>query len=153
MVDTVTVATNDPFIGSYLSSVRVERVIGRGGMAIVYGGVDETLNRRVAIKVISTAHQEKKAYAERFKKEAQLVATWDHPNIIQIYSAGQYGAYYYFIMRFIEGLDLRQLIDQYMSVGQLVPIKDVLSIGRSVADALDYAHKRGSSIGISNHPM
>lgn len=133
----------DPLIGQQLANFRLEHVIGRGGMAIVYYGIDVKLNRPVAVKVIDARYRNDPAYAERFIRESQVVATWRHPNVLQVYYADDENELYYFVMEYIDGLDLRQLIDMYLDEGQLMPIEDVLRIGRAVAEALDYAHARG----------
>lgn len=134
---------DDPLLGQQLANFRLERVIGRGGMAIVYYGIDVKLNRPVAVKVIDARYRNNPIYAERFVRESQVVATWRHPHILQVYYADDQEGLYYFVMEYIDGLDLRQLVDMYNQDGQLMPHQDVLRIGHAVADALDYAHARG----------
>jgi serine/threonine protein kinase len=135
--------THDPLIGQQLGTYRLDRVLGRGGMAQVYYGWDLSLDRPVAVKVIDARYRESPAYAARFVREARTVATWRHPNIIQVYYAGEEDGLYYFAMEYVEGLDLRTLVDRYASDGELMPHADVLRLGRAIADALDYAHARG----------
>lgn len=137
------VANNDPLLGQQLANFRLEEVIGRGGMATVYYGIDVKLNRPVAVKVIDARYRDNPAYAERFVRESQVVATWRHPNVLQVYYADDENELYYFVMEYIDGLDLRKLVDIYNDDGQLMPVEDVLRIGFAVADALDYAHARG----------
>ncbi|MBK8431626.1 MAG: serine/threonine protein kinase [Chloroflexi bacterium] len=131
---------DDPLIGTQLNNYRIDSVLGRGGMAVVYAGWDIKLNRRVALKVIDARFRDKPSYAERFIRESQVVATWDHPNIIKIYYADDAGGLYYFAMQHIDGLDLRQLMDEYHEAGQLFPLDDMIRIGYFVASAIDYAH-------------
>ena len=90
--------SDDPLIGRQLANFKIERVIGRGGMAIVYYGQDVKLERPVAIKVVDAQHRENPAYAERFIREAKTVAAWRHEHIIQIYYADDEDGLYYFAM-------------------------------------------------------
>ncbi|MDJ0751899.1 MAG: protein kinase [Ardenticatenaceae bacterium] len=138
-----TLHNEDPLIGQCLANYRLERVIGRGGMATVYYGTDIKLNRPVAVKVIDARYRNNPAYAERFIRESQIVATWRHQNILQIYYADDQDDLYYFAMEYVDGLDLRQLVDMYNQDNTLMPHEDVLRIGYAVADALDYAHTHG----------
>jgi serine/threonine-protein kinase len=135
--------TNDPLIGRRLSNFRLERVIGRGGMATVYYGWDMKLERPVAIKLIDTRHRDDPSYARRFVNEARAVASWFHPNILQVHFADDEDGLYYFVMEYIQGLDLGELLAQYRQDQELMPQDDVIRIGRAVANALDYAHERG----------
>lgn len=134
---------DDPLIGQQLANFRLERVIGRGGMATVYFGMDIKLERPVAVKVIDARYRNKPEYAHRFIRESRVVATWRHPNVLQIYYADDADDLYYFVMEYIDGLDLRKLIDSYNDDGRLMYHDDVLTIGDAIAAALDYAHERG----------
>ena len=133
----------DPLLGHQLANFRMERVIGRGGMAQVYYGTDVKLHRPVAIKVIDARYRDKPTYAERFVREARALATWRHENITQIYYADDEDGLYYYVMEYVDGLDLGELMTQYVNDGSLMPDDDVLRIGSAVAKALDYAHQRG----------
>ncbi len=134
---------DDPLIGRQLANFRIERPLGRGGMAQVYYGWDVKLQRPVAIKVIDARFRDNPAYAERFVREAQTIAKWRHENIIHIYYADDEDGLYYFAMEYLEGQDLGQLIAQHAARGELMPQAEILRIGRAVASALDYAHERG----------
>ncbi|MCP4539932.1 MAG: protein kinase [Chloroflexi bacterium] len=134
---------DDPLIGSQLANFRIERLIGRGGMAQVYYGWDVKLERPVAVKVIDARYRDNPTYAERFVREARAVATWHHENIIQIYYADDEDGLYYFVMECIEGLNLGELLSQHIAEGGLMPHAEVLRIGRTIASALDYAHEKG----------
>jgi serine/threonine protein kinase len=133
----------DPLLGRQLANFRIQRVVGRGGMAQVYYGWDVKLERPVALKVIDARYRDDPTYARRFVQEARSVATWRHDNIIQIYYADDQDGLYYYVMEFIDGRDLSQLLAAYSADGELMPYDDVLRIGRAVASALDYAHARG----------
>ena len=133
----------DPLIGRQLANYRIERVIGRGGMAQVYYGWDVVLHRPVAVKIIDARYRGSPAYAKRFVQEAQTVALWRHENIVSIYYAGQEGELYYFAMEYIDGVDLGVRMSQYTTAGQLMPHTEAVHIGRAIASALDYAHRKG----------
>jgi serine/threonine protein kinase len=134
---------SDSLIGHQLANFRIERLLGRGGMAKVYYGWDVKLERPVAVKVIDERYRYDLAYTKRFVREARAVATWNHPNILQIYHAGDENGIYYFAMEYVRGLDLGQINQRYANAGELLPLADVLRVGRAVASALDYAHLRG----------
>ncbi len=135
--------TNDPLIGRQLANYRIERLIGRGGMATVYYATDVRLNRPVAIKVIDPHFRAKDSYTARFVQEAQAVATWRHEHIVQVYYAGDVDGLYYFAMEYIDGTTLAQILFDQTTRGQLLPAADVLRYGRAIASALDYAHQKG----------
>ena len=137
----------DLIVGMTLGIYRIERLIGCGGMARVYLGYDTRLERHVAVKLLhiegqanATAYAQ---YAQRFIKEAKAVASLRHENIVQIYYAGDQNGLYYFVMEYIEGRGLNTLIRDYADDGELVPHADILSVGRTIAGALDYAHSKG----------
>lgn len=112
-------------------------------MASVYFGWDLKLQRPVAIKMIDERHRGDPAYIERFQREAQTIASWHHPNILQIYSAGEEDGQVFFVMEYIRGRDLQQALDQYGRAGVSISMAEIVRIGRAVASALDYAHGRG----------
>ncbi len=134
--------TDDPLIGSQLANFRLDRLIGRGGMAVVYLGWDVKLERPVAVKVIDARYRDDPSYAERFVREARAVASWRHENIIQIYYADDEDGLYYFVMECVEGQDLGEVLSQYRVEDGLMPHDQVLRIGRAIASALDYAHEQ-----------
>lgn len=133
----------DPLIGRQLAGFRLERLLGHGGMASVYYGIDLQLERPVAVKVIAERFRGDPEYAERFVREARAMAAWRHANIPQIYQAGEHESISYYVMEYIEGMDLERLLKEYGRAGELPSYVDVLFIGRAIAQALDYAHSRG----------
>jgi serine/threonine protein kinase len=133
----------DSLIGRQLANFRIERMLGRGGMAAVYYGWDVKLERPVAIKVIDAQYRRDRTYAERFVREARAVAAWQHPNILQVHYADDEDGIYYYVMEYIHGPDLEQLLRQYAQSGERMPVEDVLRIGYAIASALDYAHSKG----------
>lgn len=134
---------DDPLIGRQLANFRVERVLGRGGMAQVYYGWDVRLERPVALKVIDTRYRAEPLYADRFLREARAVSTWRHENIVQVYYAGEEEGLYYYVMEHLPGRDLSAILAEYAAEQTYMPHEEVLRIGRAIADALDYAHERG----------
>lgn len=136
-------AYSDPLIGKTLANYRLDRLLGRGGMARVYFGWDLRLHRPVAIKVMDERYRDNPAYTARFVREARAVAAWNHPNISKVFYAGEEEGWPFFVMEYVRGLDLQQLLKQYTSAGELISYSDVLRIGRAMAAALDYAHQKG----------
>jgi predicted Ser/Thr protein kinase len=117
----------------------VEKEIGRGGMAVVYRANERDLRRSVALKVLPPGLALGASVVERFKREAQMAASLDHPNIIPIYRVGQTASMLYLAMRYVEGRSLDSLIAQQ---GALT-VPAVISVLRSAVAALTYAHEHG----------
>ena len=135
---------SEELIGKVLNNnFRVERLLGQGGMAQVYYGMDIGLNRPVAIKVIDERWRNDETYTSRFVSEAQVVATWRHDNIVQVYFAGKDDDVYFFAMEYIDGLALDNVMEHYVQSGEFMPHEDVVKIGRSIASGLDYGHQKG----------
>ena len=125
--------------GSRLGKYEIQAELGRGGMGVVYLGRDPLLERKVAIKVLAPHLVWEEGFVERFLREARSAAKIKHPNIVTIYDVGQEGEYFYFVMEYLEGRTLTEIIRQR---GPL-PAEEVLSILRPLADALDQAHEQG----------
>ena len=86
--------------GPQIAGYRLERVLGRGGMGVVYTAVQERLNRRVALKVIVPELAADPVFRRRFEKEAEHAASIDHPNVVPIYEANEVGGNLYLAMRY-----------------------------------------------------
>jgi serine/threonine-protein kinase len=127
-------------IGGVLAGFRIERLLGSGAMGAVYLSEDVHLHRKVAIKVLAPELAADERFRKRFLVESQLAASLDHPNIVPIYGAGEDGGLLYLAMRYVEGYDLRELVDS--TPGGLDPALAVRLLG-PVADALDAAHALG----------
>ena len=112
-------------------------------MAEVYYGWDVKLERPVALKIIDDRYRNDPLYVQRFVHEARAMAAWHHPNIIPIYYADDEAGYTYYVMEYIQGMDLEQVLKEYKDRNELIPHADVIRIGRAAADALDYAHRHG----------
>ncbi|HLY27699.1 MAG TPA: serine/threonine-protein kinase [Aggregatilineales bacterium] len=133
----------DSLIGQQLGEILVQEPLGRGGMARVYKGLDTSLRRPVAIKVIAEGLRDSHAYAQRFEREAQAVANLKHPNIVTVFRFGKTGTLFYLVMEFVDGVDLDAILRNYEQNGELMPHDDVIRILEAIASALDYAHGQG----------
>jgi serine/threonine protein kinase len=125
--------------GKNLSNYKVVGKLGKGGMATVYKAHELSLNRVVALKVLSQQLSEDTGYIKRFEREAQAAAQLNHPNIVQVYAIGEEQGVHYFAMEYIKGQSLAQIKQEE---GILAPGK-ATPIIRQVADALAEAHKAG----------
>jgi len=129
----------DPRIGTELAGYRIESLIGRGGMSVVYLAEDVRLKRKVALKLLAPELGQSEKFQERFVRESQLAASIDHPNIIPIFGAGEADGLLYIAMRYVEGTDLKTLIERE---GPLAPDR-ALRLLAQAGSALDTAHARG----------
>ena len=136
-------AVTDPLIGTQLDEYRLESLLGQGGMARVYRGLDTGLQRYTAIKVIDTPHQEDESYIARFQREARAIAQLDHPHIVTVYRYGRAENLLYLAMQYVEGADLHAVLSGYEQDGQLMPAAEVTRLIRELGSALDYAHGQG----------
>ncbi|HEY8169256.1 MAG TPA: serine/threonine-protein kinase, partial [Candidatus Limnocylindrales bacterium] len=128
----------DPRIGTTLGPYRIESVIGRGGMGVVYRATDSNLDRRVALKLLSPDIAGDEAFTARFLRESKLAASLDHPNIIPVYDAGRVGDIYYLAMRYVDGADL----ESRLRGGPLDP-RATMSLAAQIGSALDSAAEAG----------
>ena len=112
-------------------------------MAEVYYGWDVKLERPVALKIIDARYRHNPLYTQRFVHEARAIAAWHHPNITPIYYADDEAGYTYYVMEYIQGTDLEQILNEYRGRNELIPYADAIRIGRAAAEALDYAHRQG----------
>jgi serine/threonine protein kinase len=122
-------------IGTEIAGFRIESVLGRGGMSVVYVAEQIRLARKVALKVLTTELAWDDQFRERFVRESHIAATIDHPNIIPIYDAGEDEGLLYIAMRFVQGPDLREILKRgAFGVGRTIFLVEQL------ASALDAAH-------------
>ncbi len=117
----------------------VERELGRGGMAVVFKARDKELDRPVALKVLPPELAPVATVADRFKREARLAASLDHPNIIPVYRVAQAGGVLYMAMKFIDGRSL----DAVVADNGPLPLAVILTVLRAAARALAFAHDHG----------
>ncbi|MGE5273584.1 MAG: protein kinase domain-containing protein, partial [Verrucomicrobiota bacterium] len=129
----------DPRIGSELAGYRLEELVGRGGMGVVYRAQDLALERPVALKLLSPGLAADRDFRQRFLVESRLAAALDHPCVVPIYDAGEAEDQLYLVMRYVEGTDLKRLLQ---AEGKLDPARTI-AVCSQLADALDTAHAHG----------
>ncbi len=117
----------------------LERKIGEGGMARIYAGLDRRLNRRVAIKIPHAHFLHEPDFLERFRHEAQAAAMLAHPNIVDIYDVGHDDDIHYIVMEYVDGTDLKTIINRE---GPL-PIQRAVNLAEQIARGLYAAHRAG----------
>ncbi len=127
------------FSGSLIAPYEIGDLLGRGGMSEVYKGIHLRLGKPVAIKILPSSFASKEDFRARFHREARAVAALSHPNIVQVFDFGDFQGAYYMVMDLIEGQDLMS----YLNEAEPLPLTHVLSIGKDIAAALDYAHSKG----------
>jgi|GEM_PF-2962520 len=123
-------------IGDRLGDFEIVSIAGAGGMGVVYKARQQSLDRDVALKVIREEIATEPEYRERFMREAKLAASVDHPHVVTVYDVGDEDGVLYLAMQWIDGTDLRQLLD---SSGRLTP-KRATTIGAQMGGALDALH-------------
>jgi DNA-binding NarL/FixJ family response regulator len=126
-------------VGSTFAGHRIDAVAGRGGMGVVYRATDLTLDRCVALKVLTPTLARDPVFRARFETECKLAAGLDHPHVVQIFHAGSERGALYLTMKFVDGTDLRALLgeEERLDPGRAVELV------AQVAGALGEAHRRG----------
>jgi serine/threonine protein kinase/Tol biopolymer transport system component len=125
-------------IGQRLGSYEIVGLLGRGGMGEVYRARDVKLKREVAIKVMPDASSEDVARTSRFQREAELLASMNHPHIGAIYHVEQSGALRFLVLELVEGEDLAERVARGP-----IPENEAIALAKSVAEALEAAHEKG----------
>ncbi|MFN0129988.1 MAG: serine/threonine-protein kinase [Verrucomicrobiales bacterium] len=118
--------------------LEIGECLGRGGMGVVYRARQRSLDRSVALKLLAPERIDDHAFAERFTREAQALAKLNHPNIVTVHDFGRAGRFYFLLMEFVDGVNLRQA----MQAGRFTP-EQALAVVPPVCEALHYAHGRG----------
>jgi DNA-binding beta-propeller fold protein YncE len=132
-------APADPRLGTRLAGYRIQALLGRGGMGVVYLAEQLGPRRPVALKLLSAPVATSEAFRERFLRESELAAAIDHPNVLPVYDAGETDGVLWIAMRYVDGIDLAALLERE---GPLAP-GQALALGGQIAGALDAAHARG----------
>ena len=112
--------------------------VGGGAMGTVFKARHKRLNRIVALKILKPSLARDKRYVERLCREARIVASLSHPHIVTGYDLGEEGGYHFFVMEFVEGKSLRQLLVEWGMFAE----EYVLRVAREAAEALDHAYQR-----------
>ena len=125
--------------GSVVGGYRIDELIGRGGMGLVYRATNIALNRIYALKVLAPELAEDEQFRQRFKREMRIAASLHHPNIVGIHYAGDHDGLLFFVMDFVTGTDLREILLKH---GAIEPTRAV-DLLQQCASALDASHRRG----------
>ncbi|MBM7771547.1 serine/threonine-protein kinase [Actinokineospora baliensis] len=129
---------SEDLTGRRLGHYRIDGVLGKGGMSVMYRATDIRLGRKVALKVIAEHLTEDPEFRERFVDEARNTSAIDHANVVPLYDFGEVDGLLYIAMRLVDGSDMSSLIKD----GPLAPQR-TLSLLAQVAEALDNLHERG----------
>jgi hypothetical protein len=127
-----------PEIARLFPQLQIVELLGFGGMGAVYKARQPVLDRWVALKILPPQATARAGFAERFSREARALARLNHPGIVAVHEFGEVGGTPYFLMEYVEGLTLRQLVAQ----GRLSP-RQALQIVPQICEALQYAHDEG----------
>ncbi|MGA7670203.1 MAG: serine/threonine-protein kinase, partial [Nitrolancea sp.] len=130
-------------VGRSFGGFRVTRLIARGGMGVVFEGMQESLDRPVAIKFLYPHLSDDDRFRDRFEREARAAARLNHPNIVRILDFGVDGGLYYMIQDLIVGESLRERLTELHSSGGTLRTDAVLAMVDQVGRALSYAHDHG----------
>ncbi|MGQ0639224.1 MAG: protein kinase domain-containing protein [Gemmatimonadaceae bacterium] len=129
---------HERLVAALADRYRLERELGRGGMATVYLARDVKHERDVAVKVLNPEFSGT-AFVERFFREIRFAASLAHPNILPLHDSGEIDGQLFYVTPYVEGESLRARLEREHQL----PVAAALTIAREVADALDYAHRRG----------
>jgi len=131
----------DPYLGTkILEQFRLDRIIGAGGMGVVYEGWNDALSRRVAVKILHRDLVTNKDIVTRFHREAQIASQLDHPGIVRVILFGQLpDGNLYLVLEFLEGPTLAEALEKE---GSFTTERAVRTVAQ-VADAIGYAHQKG----------
>lgn len=133
-----TMAMSQPALPCRFGDYMLKRVLGRGGMGVVYAGRQEKLDRPVAVKMIRSGALASDQEVARFYAEARSAAKLDHPNIVTVYQCGQHDGHHYFSMDYVDGMDLSKMTRE-----EPLDTKVAARYVRDAARAIQYAHERG----------
>ena len=118
--------------------LEILELVGQGGMGIVYKARQRSLDRIVALKILPLDTAGDPAFEERFVRESRTLAQLTHPNIVTVFDSGKAGGFFYLVMEYVDGVNLRKAI----ATRDLTPA-DALEVVRQVCDALQHAHDAG----------
>ncbi|HWC84230.1 MAG TPA: protein kinase [Pseudonocardiaceae bacterium] len=129
---------SEDLTGRRIGHYKIDAVLGRGGMSVMYKATDVRLGRKVALKVMGENLTGDAEFRERFVDEARNTSAIDHPNVVPLYDFGEVDGLLYIAMRLVDGADLASLIKD----GPMAPVRAFALLGQ-VAEALDMLHGRG----------
>jgi serine/threonine protein kinase len=122
-------------LAAQFPQLEIIELLGVGGMGMVYKARQPRLDRIVALKILPLHSARDPQFAERFSREAKALAKLNHPGIVAVYDFGQAGEYYYFVMEYVDGMNLRQLLQT-----EKVEPRQALETVAQICGALQYAH-------------
>jgi serine/threonine-protein kinase len=128
------------WVGKTLGKVKIESKLARGGMAEVYLGTHINLERKVAVKILRNPSEEHSDDLERFQREARVVASLRHPNIVQVYDFDMVDNDPYLIMEYVDGPSLSAYLGRLHKDEKKLKLPHVMRMLESIASALQYAH-------------
>src|SRR5258708_15382534 len=126
------------FVGRTLGPYKLEVLLGRGGMASVYRAYQSSVKRYVAIKGMSPEIASEPGFVERFEREAEVIASLEHPHILPVIDYGTADHIHFLVMRYIEGGSLEERMRRAP-----LSLDEASTFLVQIASALNYAHKRG----------
>jgi eukaryotic-like serine/threonine-protein kinase len=132
------VAPDPAELAAHFPQLEILELLGQGGMGVVYKARQRGLDRLVALKILAADSGKDASFAQRFTLEARSLARLSHPNIVGVYDFGQAGNYYYFVMEFVDGTNLREMIR-----AKNTQPKEALAIVPKICEALQFAHEEG----------
>lgn len=133
----------DSLIGRSLNGYKITGFIARGGMGEVYSGIQESLDRPVAIKILSPRFSAIADFQQRFGREARVASRLDHQNAVRILDFGVIDTIYYMVLELIEGENLRETLGRFREQGERMPLEQAVDITCQVGSALGAAHELG----------
>ena len=125
-------------LAPHFPQLEILECLGRAGMGVVYKARQPQLDRVVALKILAPERVTEARFADRFLREARALAKLNHPNIVAVHDFGQTGGYFYLVMEYVDGVNLRELLQ-----GGRLPPAEALAIVPAICEALQYAHDRG----------
>src|SRR3984957_7433014 len=132
------VAPDPGQLAAQFPQLEIIELLGMGGMGMVYKARQLRLDRIVALKILPVESQQHPSFAKRFNREAKALAKLNHPGIVNVYDFGQTAQYYFFVMEFVDGMNLRQLLNT-----EKVTPRQALELVVQICTALQYAHDEG----------
>ena len=130
---------DDPLLGAVIGGCRVEQRIGRGGMGTVYRARQKSLDRPVALKILSEKYTSNPQFIDLFIREARAAGRLSHPHIVQVYDVGNDSNQHFFTMELVAGGSVEKIIDETGAI----PTDQALYFARDAARGLEYAEKQG----------
>jgi ankyrin repeat protein/predicted Ser/Thr protein kinase len=127
----------EQLVGTRLGNYEIESPLGRGGMGVVYKARQVSLDRHIALKILSPILSSDPSFVKRFQREARAVARVNHPNIVQIHEIGEEGGMHFFSMEYVEGKTLGEILKEKKCLEVDEAVRIIFQVGR----ALEHAHR------------